>query len=166
MDKHTDSNKTHCNNIAENSVDNVDKVKYPGTVNLIPFDQRTEEEQKSLRVKGGIASGVARRKKKNLKELANILLDTNVTDTGRIEEIAENLGIAVPKGEDVTVGLSIMLSMANEAQAGNYKAAEFIRDTSGQKPVNEVALDANVMTDADRQLIDNVLKRQGEEQKD
>lgn len=165
MDKYIGSDKTHCNNIAENSVDNVDKVKYPGTVNLIPLTQRTKEEQKDLRVKGGIASGVARRKKKNLKELAGMLLDTRIVDRARIEAVAEEMGIEIPNN-DVTVGLSILLSMAREAQDGNYKAAEFIRDTSGQKPVNEVTLDANVMTDADRQLLDNVLKRQGEEQKD
>lgn len=146
-------------------VDNVKKLKYPGTLNLIPLTQRTKEEQKDLRVKGGIASGVARRKKKNLKELAGMLLDTQIVDKTRIEAVAEGMGIKIPNN-DVTVGLSILLSMAREAQDGNYKAAEFIRDTSGQKPVNEVTLDANVMTDADRQLLDNVLKRQGEEQKD
>ena len=44
MDKYTGSDKTHCNNIAENSVDNVDKVKYPGTSYSIRPENRRGAE--------------------------------------------------------------------------------------------------------------------------
>ena len=51
-----------------------------GTKNLIPFDQRTEEEQKRIRTAGGIASGAARRRKRNLKQAADLYLSLPVTD--------------------------------------------------------------------------------------
>lgn len=40
-----------------------------GIENLIPFDQRTEEEQRKIREMGGIASGEARKRKRDLKEI-------------------------------------------------------------------------------------------------
>ena len=36
--------------------------------NLIPFNERTEEEQRKIQRKGGIASGKARREKADLKK--------------------------------------------------------------------------------------------------
>ena len=45
--------------------------------NLIPNSQRTRQELQEMGRKGGIASGKARRKKKELKKIANwILSDT------------------------------------------------------------------------------------------
>ena len=38
--------------------------------NLVPFDERTESEQREMRKKGGINSGVARREKANLRKIA------------------------------------------------------------------------------------------------
>lgn len=39
------------------------------TENLVPFGKRTEEEEREIRQKGGIASGEARREKKKVAEL-------------------------------------------------------------------------------------------------
>jgi hypothetical protein len=48
--------------------------------NLIPFDQRTEEEQREIAKKGGQASVVARRKKRDMKKLIETLLDDKIKD--------------------------------------------------------------------------------------
>jgi hypothetical protein len=48
--------------------------------NLIPFDQRTEEEQREIAKKGGQASVVARRKKRDMKKLLETLLDDKIKD--------------------------------------------------------------------------------------
>lgn len=55
--------------------------------NLIPFDQRTEEEQRAIRQAGGRASGVARRRRRDLKELCLDILHTPIDD----DETAEKL---------------------------------------------------------------------------
>ncbi|MGI6010179.1 MAG: hypothetical protein ACOX8H_01600 [Ruminococcus sp.] len=43
--------------------------------NLIPNTERTPEELREMGRKGGIASGKARRRKKQLKEVMKILMD-------------------------------------------------------------------------------------------
>ena len=42
--------------------------------NLIPFEERTESEQREIRSKGGIASGKSRRHKRDLRKTAAWLL--------------------------------------------------------------------------------------------
>lgn len=42
--------------------------------NLIPFTERTKEEAKEISSKGGINSGKARRRKRDLKKLLEIAL--------------------------------------------------------------------------------------------
>lgn len=46
-----------------------------GKENLIHFSERTPEELREISIKGGIASGVARREKRKLKEELEILMD-------------------------------------------------------------------------------------------
>ena len=59
-----------------------------GEQNLIPFDQRTEAEQKAIRTAGGIASGAARRRKRSLREAADLYLSLPVSDRRRWNKIA------------------------------------------------------------------------------
>ena len=51
-----------------------------GTKNLIPQSKRTKEEQKKIATLGGKASGIARRKKADLKKTMQVLLSLDVTD--------------------------------------------------------------------------------------
>jgi hypothetical protein len=54
---------------------------------------------------------------------------------------------------------NIVISMADRADLGDVKAAQFIRDTIGEKPADTVDLNANVMTEADKALIDKLKAR-------
>ncbi len=85
-----------------------------GQENLIPFNELTEEEQREIARKGGIASGKARAERKTLKEELLLLLSENNTQE------------------------KISLSLIAEAMKGNVKAFETIRDTVGEKPVDKV----------------------------
>lgn len=51
-----------------------------GHENLIPFSERTEDEQRELQKRGGKASGVARRRKADLRRMAQEILDGTYTD--------------------------------------------------------------------------------------
>jgi hypothetical protein len=51
-----------------------------GQENLIPFSERTEEEARENGRKGGKASGVARRRKADLRRMAQEILDGTYTD--------------------------------------------------------------------------------------
>lgn len=86
--------------------------------NLIPMSERSKDEVRRIGRKGGIASGESRREKKLLKEL--------------LEE-------ALSKGtETENEYVNITLALIKEANRGNVKAYEVIRDTLGQKPIDKV----------------------------
>ena len=102
--------------------------------NLIPFtsEQSLEEAVNNGR-KGGIASGKARREKKAMKETLETLLSMSLKE-GKIDDVETIQGIAALKGKNITVQEAIMLAQINKAIKGDTKAAEYIRDTSGNKP--------------------------------
>lgn len=130
--------------------------------NLKPLKETadmTDEERAyihEIRCKGGKARGEQMKKAKNLKELANMLLETRVSKE-RAKNILGDLVEDIPE-EDLTNGALLMARMLNEVyENGTAKAAEYIRDTSGQKIKDEIAVDVrNMMTDADRALMENM----------
>lgn len=91
--------------------------------NLTHFtsDQSREEAVRNGK-KGGIASGKARRKKKEMREELIAILEEKITDS---------------KGKKVKIQRSILLAQVKEALKGKTKAAEFIRDTIGEKPADK-----------------------------
>ena len=101
--------------------------------NLIPF---TKETAKRKGKKGGIASGVARRKKRGLKEVLNIILNGNHLSAEMQRKLLE-YGY---KSEEINNELYLAIKVFEVAAKGNVKAIEFIRDTTGQKPKDEIAI--------------------------
>lgn len=51
-----------------------------GQENLIPFSERTEDERREIRKSGGKASGAARRRKADLRRMAQEILDGTYAD--------------------------------------------------------------------------------------
>lgn len=94
-----------------------------GSENLIPMNERTEEEQREIARQGGIASGEARRNKKLLRDCLEILLEKQMKDK---------------KGNEMTGAEALSAKLFAEAMKGNVKAFEVLRDTAGQKPVEKV----------------------------
>ena len=96
---------------------------------LIPFDQRTEDEQKKIARQGGIASGAARRRKKTYAELAEIIGTQKVS-----EENGRKLKkLGVTNGDQTNDALAvarIFLGM----QAGNPKMTELWLKLRGEMP--------------------------------
>ena len=93
--------------------------------------------------RGGIASGKAQKEKKALRETLEWLLnlpikDGKATDTDKIKNIAQ------VKGKNITMQEAIMLSMLQKAARGDVRAAEFIRDTIGQKPDGRMSIDMQI----------------------
>ena len=60
--------------------------------NLIPFNERTESEQRAIQSAGGLASGKARRERKKMREQAEMLLSLPFQDRKNIngESVLEN----------------------------------------------------------------------------
>lgn len=59
-----------------------------GQENLIPFNQRTEEEQREIARQGGIASGEARKEKATMKKTLEMLLETKNKNGQTYKELA------------------------------------------------------------------------------
>lgn len=90
-----------------------------GTKNLTPMNKRSLEEQKELQRKGGKASGIARRRKADLKKAFETLLSLDVTDS-KIKKQLEEMGMA---GNNEAL---LAFATFQQAVKGNQKATENI----------------------------------------
>lgn len=99
---------------------------------LIPQSERTKEEQKRIARQGGIASGKSRREKKAMKDTLATLLAMPLKD-GMSQDIDQIQSIASLNGKNITVQEAIMLAQIKKAVKGDTRAAEFVRDSSGNK---------------------------------
>lgn len=92
----------------------------------------SSEEARKNGAKGGIASGKARREKKAMKDTLETLLAMPLKD-GLAAGLEEIQSLASVKGKNITVQEAIMLAQIQKAMKGDTRAAEYIRDTSGNK---------------------------------
>lgn len=99
----------------------------PNEQNLIPFDQRSKEEAREYGRVGGIASGAARRRKRSLKEAADLYLSLPVSDRRRWNKIARR-GV---DPEDVDNQMAMIIGLTEAATMGDAKAAKVIIDLLG-----------------------------------
>lgn len=90
--------------------------------------------------KGGEASGKARRKKKQMKEMFEYILQLDVTDEKQRKQM-EEFGIA--KGQ-ITVNALTCYAMVKKAIDGDTRAAEFIATMTGQKPQEKFKVEGTV----------------------
>ena len=98
--------------------------------NLIPFDKRTESEQREIRSAGGRASGESRRKKANFRRTLNLLLTTRINEPD-ITPMLEQMGI------ESTLESAMLAAQIREAMNGNTKAAYFVAQYAGQSSQTE-----------------------------
>lgn len=102
--------------------------------NLIPFNKRTESEQREIAQQGGIASGKARRRKRSMKEAADYYLSLPETDRRRVNALLRD----EVDPEDVDNQMSVVMGMAEAAKRGDARAAGVLLKMLGEdKPQNE-----------------------------
>ena len=102
----------------------------PNEKNLIPMDQRSKSEARELGRNGGIASGVSRRRKRSLKEAADLFLSLPVTDTRTFNKMAK-AGIDV---DDADYQMAVIVGLTMQAAKGDAKAAKAVFDLLGEIP--------------------------------
>ena len=101
-----------------------------GYKNLIPFSERTEEEARTLGQKGGEASGVSRRRKKSLKEAADLFLSLPVTDTRTFSKMVK----AGLNTDEIDYQMAVIVGLTMQAAKGDAKAAKAVFDLLGEIP--------------------------------
>lgn len=94
----------------------------------------TKEEHSAVMHRAGIKSGEVRRKKRAMRDLARDILDMKLKTEDDIRAELESRGI------EQTEAAAVLLAQLTRARAGDTEAARFLRDTSGQKPVDNVAI--------------------------
>ena len=124
----------------------------PNEKNLIPMDQRSKSEARELGRNGGIASGVSRRRKRSLKEAADLYLSLPVSDRKMWNKISRR-GV---DPEDIDNQMAMIIGLTMAATAGDAKAAKIIVDLLGEDAHSEEAAVHPLVSD----LVTAVKKRQ------
>lgn len=111
--------------------------------NLKPQSERAKEEQREIAKMGGIASGEARRRKRDIRAAMEALLEKTYKGT---------------KGEELSGAEAIAMKQMEKALKGDTKAFEVVRDSAGQKPIEKIMLaevDQDVIDDIERMVMDD-----------
>lgn len=119
---------------------------------LKKFSDMTPEERSELGRKGGVKSGETKRRKKAMKDILGVLLDMPIKP-GKAADMEAIKNFAALKGKNITVSEAILIAQLQRALQGNVQSAEFIRDTSGQKPVEDINMSGSLDM---VQIIDNI----------
>ena len=101
----------------------------PNEQNLIPMDQRSQSEARELGREGGRASGVSRRRKKSLREAAELYLSLPVADKRAWNKLARD-GV---DPEDVDNQMAIIAGLTIKAVKGDAKAAKLLFELVGDQ---------------------------------
>ena len=100
--------------------------------NLVPFDERTESEQREIASAGGKASGKARRRKKSMKQKMQLLLSLPAADNDQTELSA--MGV---DPDDMDNEMVLVKALFIAAAEGDTKAFDRIQDVLGRTVARE-----------------------------
>lgn len=104
--------------------------------NLIPFNERTESEQREIAKQGGIASGRARRRRRSMKEAADYYLSLPETDRRTVNRLLRD---AIDP-EDIDNQMAVVAGIAAQAKWGDARAASVLLKMLGEDAPQEDAV--------------------------
>ena len=108
------------------------------------------EEASKRGTAGANASNTTQAARRSIKEILEELSKKTVT-----AEEAEEYGLI----EGTTLLEAANLAQIRRAMKGDTKAAEYIRDTLGEKPTEKISAEVETITAEDRERIEKILKR-------
>lgn len=109
--------------------------------NIIPNSERTPEERREIARAGGIASGAARRRKRSLKQAADLYLSLPVTDRRVWNKIARD-GV---EPEDIDNQMAMIVGLTEAAVQGDARCAKVLIDLLGDSTGEESTPDDGFM---------------------
>lgn len=128
-----------------------------GTKNLVPLNTMPKDKADAIRRKGQAAQMAKARQRKTIKEILADILAENAPETLQSAEVLE---YAEKHGKTLSNYDAVVIAQVVEAQKGSTRAAEFVRDSVGDKPGEKVDITGN-MSDADRRMLETVCNRLG-----
>ena len=127
----------------------------------VSFNVMDKERQREIARMGAEAVNKLHGEKKTAKQSLEKILTLKVDDDIlAAADLPEDLAAKLKRDNpNATLYDLIQLVAVGRAVGGNMKAYELIRDTHGDKPVEKVQVEADVTTDADRQLLASIAAR-------
>ena len=122
--------------------------------NLIPFNERTETEQREIQRKGGIASGVTRRRKRTLKQAAELIMSLPVSDA-KTKAKLNKMGIDV---DDADNQMAVIAGLMGRAMKGDPKASALLFEL-----LDDNNTSSNEQTESHNALVDAIRMRNNED---
>lgn len=122
--------------------------------NLKLNSKRTKAELSAMGKKGAAKAKESKKRKREIRETLLDLLAMPMKP-GKLSEASTIAGLT---GKNVTASEAMALAMLTQALEGDVRAAEFVRDSSGQKPVQQMEVSANAKeaSAAFKSLLDEV----------
>lgn len=97
--------------------------------NLIPMDRRSQNEAREIGRAGGVASGAARRRKKSMREAADLYLSLPPADKRRWNKLARK-GLEPDKIDNQ---MAMIVGLTERAINGDAKAAKVLIELLGEE---------------------------------
>ena len=129
--------------------------KEKGWVNLVSITDQPEEKRKEICRKGCAGARAVEQKRRTTKEILDFIGSLPATESAA-ECITPD--ILAQLGEGATQKDVLNAAMYLQAQAGNVKAAVYVRDSIGEKPADVMQVEATVSPE-DMDLVNRVNKR-------
>lgn len=106
-------------------------------LNLKSFDNMDKEEHLKIASKGGVNSGIARRRKKEVQKILEAFLELPLKK-GKIYNVDDVKSFMALKGKNITVNEAIQVTVIQKALKGDLSAINMINELMGEKPANKL----------------------------
>ena len=106
-------------------------------LNLKSFDNMDKEEHLKIASKGGGNSGIARRRKKEVKRILEAFLELPLKK-GKLYDVDDVKSFMALKGKNITVNEAIQVTVIQKALKGDLSAINMINELMGEKPANKL----------------------------
>lgn len=107
-------------------------MEHKGTENLIPLGENSKlskEQQREIRSKGGKASAASKKRKKSMKEVAQLLLSLKLPEDSNLGQELKDIGI---EDDEINYQMAIVYTLIQRARLdGDVKAIQALIDLSG-----------------------------------
>lgn len=106
-------------------------------LNLKSFDNMDKEEHLKIASKGGVNSGIARRRKKEVQKILEAFLELPLKK-GKLYDVDDVKSFMALKGKNITVNEAIQATVIQKALKGDLSAINMINELMGEKPANKL----------------------------
>lgn len=106
-------------------------------LNLKSFDNMDKEEHLKIASKGGVNSGIARRRKKEVQKILEAFLELPLKK-GKLYDVDDVKSFMALKGKNITVNEAIQVTVIQKALKGDLSAINMINELMGEKPANKL----------------------------